>query len=203
MPKPCKPESPILLGTFTAMGIDPGFAHLGLAVVTRQKPGDPLRLVTLEVVETSKAPKKAMRDLRVAADDQRRLRHFWNRLESVIAAYLPQAIGVESYAPWPGQMGGNAWKVALAYQLSVCVGWAHGVLPMTFRPDDLKRRLLGKNAGTKGEVEQGLCAEVTGLRDALDALPKTKREHAADAVGHALLAIEEAARMRAMFGGTF
>ena len=188
---------------FTALGVDPGFANLGLAVVMRPKPEAPLRLVTLEVVETSKAPKKAMRDLRVAADDQRRLRHFWNRLELVIAAYLPQAIGVESYAPWPGQMGGNAWKVALAYQLSVCAGWAHGILPMVFRPDDLKRRLLGKNAGTKVAVEDVLRTLVMGFGEALDKLPKTKREHAADAVGHALLAIEEAARMRAMFGGTF
>ena len=211
MPKPCKPESPTSPAThpltgreaFTALGIDPGFAHLGLAVVTRPEPGAPLRLLTLEVVETSKAPKKVMRDLRVAADDQRRLKHFWDRLELVIAAYMPQAIGVESYAPWPGQMGGNAWKVALAYQLSMCVGWAHRLLPLSFRPDDLKRRLLGKNAGTKVAVEHRLCAEVAGLRDALDALPKTKREHAADAVGHALLAIEESARMRAMFGGTF
>ena len=188
---------------FTALGVDPGFANLGLAVVMRPKPGALLQLVMLEVVETSKAPKKVMRDLRVAADDQRRLREFWDKLSHEIAAHRPSAMGVESYALFPGQLGGNSWKVSFAFQMSVCCGWAHGILPMVFRPDDLKRRLLGKNAGTKVAVADVLRTLVVGFGDALDQLPKTKREHAADAVGHALLALEEAAKMRAMYGGAF
>lgn len=155
------------------------------------------------MLETAKAPKKVMRDLRVAADDQRRLKYYWDQLVAEMKAHQVVAIGVESYAPWPGQMGGSAWKVGFTYQLAMCAGWAHGVLPMVFRPDDLKRRLLGRNAGTKGAVEAALKALVSGFADALQELPKTKREHVADAVGHAVLAMEEAARMRAMYGGTF
>lgn len=176
---------------------------MGTAVVELRPEEKHPRLVMLQILETKKGPKKVMRDLRVATDDQRRLRYFWDNLHLIIAAHMPQAIGVESYAPWPGQMGGNAWKVAFAYQLAVCSGWAHGLLPMVFRPDDIKRRFLGKNAGTKGEVEAALGKLVTGFEEELAKLPKTKREHVSDAVGHAVLAIEEAGRMRAMYGGNF
>ena len=184
------------------LGCDPGMAFFGIAILEKEGK-NPVRLVSVKVLATKKADKKVMRDLRIAADDQRRLREFWDHLSREIETREPNGMGVESYALFPGQLGGNSWKVSFAFQMAVCCGWSHGILPMVFRPDDLKRRLLGKNAGTKGAVEERLCAEVTGLRDALDALPKTKREHAADAAGHALLAIEESARMRAMFGGTF
>jgi Holliday junction resolvasome RuvABC endonuclease subunit len=181
------------------MGIDPGFASLGMAVLERTPQGK-VRLLAVRVLETKKGSKKAMRDLRVAADDQRRLREFWEGLQRYLTEFSPKAMGVESYAPWPGQMGGNAWKVAFAYQMAVCAGWAHGLLPMTFRPDDLKRRLLGKNSGTKGDVEKALASQVEGFTEALEAISKTKREHAADAVGHAYLAMEEVEKMRAMYG---
>lgn len=203
MPLPCKPESPSCPTKVTGMGIDPGFRCLGTAVVEWQPEAKQYRLRCLTVVETKKAKKKEMRSLRVADDDQRRLRHFWEMLSSTIGAYSPSVVGVESYAPWPGQMGGNAWKVAFAYQLSICAGWSHGLLPMVFRPDDLKRRFLGKNAGTKVAVEDALRVLVSGFSEELDKVAKTKREHAADAVGHAVLAIEEAERMRAMYGAGF
>jgi len=200
--------SPVVL--FKAAGVDPGLRFLGMAVLSMPLPSTgatgpkPLPMLQMiQVLETEKTPKKAMRDLRVSADDQRRLKYLWDRISQMLIEHRPQAMGVESYAPFPGQMGGSAWKVAFAYQLAMCAGWAYGILPMVFRPDDLKRRLLGKNAGTKVAVEDVLRTLVTGFGDALDKLPKTKREHAADAVGHALLALEEAAKMRAMYGGAF
>lgn len=189
-----------VLPPFRALGVDPGFANTGLAVV---EVSPTPKLIALRFLETSKSSKKAMRDIRVSADDQRRLRSIWDALSETIEQYHPNAIGVESYALFPGQLGGNSWKVALAYQLSVCVGWKYGVLPMVFRPDDLKRRFLGKNAGTKLAVEDVLKVLVLGFKDALLEFPKTKREHVTDAVGHAVLALEESAKMRAMYGGAF
>lgn len=151
-------------------------------------------------METKKGSKKEMRDLRVAADDQRRLKEFWDGASDVLKRWEITSMGVESYAPWPDQMGGNAWKVAFAYQLAVCCGWAHGLLPMVFRPDDLKRRLLGKNSGTKTEVEDAIRYRILGASEALDKIAKTKREHAADAIGHAYLALGEVEKMHAMYG---
>jgi len=180
-------------------GIDPGFASLGIAILEKDAEGE-IQLLFLKVLETQKGNKKAMRDLRVAADDQRRLKIYWDGVQDAITNYRPHAFGVESYAPWPGQMGGNAWKVAFAFQLAVCAGWAQGLAPLIFRPDDLKRRLLGKNSGTKGEIETALCSKIAGMKEILDKIPKTKREHAADAVGHAYLAMEEVEKMRATYG---
>jgi len=182
-------------------GTDPGFASLGIAIIERDIAD--IKLVNVRVVETKKGDKKAMRDLRVAADDQRRLREFWDAVSATITEHKPMALGVESYAPWPGQMGGSAWKVAFAMQMVVCCGWHHNLRPLIFRPDDLKRRLLGKNSGTKGEIETALCAKISGMREALDKIPKTKREHAADAIGHAYLAMGEVETMRATYGVNF
>lgn len=179
-------------------GCDPGFRFLGIAVLEKNQ--DQVTLLEVKVVETKKGNKKGMRDLRVAADDQRRLKEFWDAIGEVLQRQKVTALGVEGYAPWPGQTGGSAWKVGFGFQMVVCCGWAHGLLPMVFRPDDLKRRLLGQNSGTKGEVEAALRSTVAGFEEALEAIPKTKREHAADAVGHAYLALEEVEKMHAMYG---
>jgi len=183
------------------IGCDPGMASFGLAILAKEEAG--LRLISVDVIETKKADKKVMRDLRVAADDQRRLHEFWDKISAVILSHKPNAMGVESYALFPGQLGGNSWKVAMSFQMSICCGWHHGLLPMVFRPGDLKHRLLGKNSGTKGEIETALCNKIEGMSGVMAKIAKTKREHAADAIGHAYLAMEEVEKMRAMYGASF
>jgi len=97
-------------------------------------------------------------------------------------------------------MGGNAWKVANVAQSIVCLGWTNGYRPMLFRADDLKRYFLGRNKGTKDDVEKALYEHVEGLSKAIERFPETKREHVADAVGHAVLALNELEEMRRMAG---
>ena len=188
-----------MFNPLVTLGVDPGFSSMGIAVIQRNALGQ-INLMTADVLETKKANKKAMRDLRVAADDQRRMREFWDRLLDCIDSYEPKAVGVESYAPWPGQMGGNAWKVAFSYQMAICACWTKGIRPLSFRPDDLKRRILGKNSGDKRSVELMLYTKIGGLEAFLATMPKTKHEHAADAAGHAYLAMMEVDQMQQMYG---
>ena len=178
-------------------GCDPGFSKFGIAIL--QLEDKKISIVSTRLIETQKSDKKTMRDLRVSADDQRRLKTFWDVLIDYFGRLQIKAAGIESYCPFPGQAGGSAWKVGFAYEMAVCACWAKNVTPMIFRPDDLKRRFLNKKSGSKLEIEEAIVELVSGAREELDKYPKTKREHIADAIGHAYLAMEELQKMRSMY----
>lgn len=85
---------------------------------------------------------------------------------------------------------GAAAKV-LAVQGLVCqAAFAQDIRILPFTPADLKRRATGGSAGSKDDVMRGLAKIVDDFDAGLLYLPSTHRNHAADAVGHALLALE-------------
>jgi Holliday junction resolvasome RuvABC endonuclease subunit len=183
------------------MGVDPGMACTGIAVITMPElvpPRPKLELVKLKLVRTEKASKKVLRETRMTGDDQRRLRDVWNALQGLYDEYRPVVIGVEAYTPWVGRMGGNAWKVALSYQLVCCFGWHVGVEPFVFLPGDLKRIFVGQKGASKGDVAAAIAEKVVGVREQVADIAKTMQEHVTDAIAHAYLAAEELVRMRQM-----
>jgi Holliday junction resolvasome RuvABC endonuclease subunit len=188
------PKKPV-----TVMGIDPGFASMGVAVLEHLPTGEVVA-VRVAVLETAKADKKVLQTIRVASDDQRRLREFWDELSHMLTLHRPAAMGVEQWSPRTGMMGGNAWKVSAAVQLSHCVGWAHGLNPIPFLPMDIKRRFLGTKAGDKNRVGYAMLQAVDGLAPLMAPEAKGKHEHIYDAVGLAYLALEEWHRIRAIAG---
>jgi Holliday junction resolvasome RuvABC endonuclease subunit len=183
-----------------ALGVDPGFANMGAAVVEQPMRGGKITIIALKVLETKKASRKVLSMFRVAGDDQRRLKEQWELLTGMLTVSGCTAVGVESYAPWPGQMGGNAWKVGLSYQVVCAAAWYIGVEPFVFMPSDLKREFCHDKKASKEQVGAALAAMVEGLRRALIGIPLRLREHATDAVGHAVLALLEQRRLRSMAG---
>jgi len=182
-----------------SLGIDPGMASMGLAVVCRSAEGVD-KVLDGKVIETKKATKKELRNLRMCVDDQRRMRLLSDASEELIKKYNPHVIGIEAYAPTIGRMGGNAWKVGNVMQAMVCLSWNYGYEPLIFLASDLKRTFLGKSSGSKLEVEEVLREKVLGVGDILARFPKTKQEHVTDAIGHAVLALTELEKMRRMAG---
>lgn len=183
------------------MGVDPGLAKIGVAVI-QQTMGQSVRLVRLDLLQTKKATKKELRHTRMVSDDQRRLRELFDGLNSIRTELnrAPVALGVEAWTPFPGKMGGNAWKTALGYQTVVVFGWSQGWNVMPFHSGDLKRCFLGKQGGTKDEVAQAMFQKVEGLEEAVQKLAKGHREHVTDAAGHAYLALVELYRIRQAAG---
>ena len=180
------------------MGVDPGFASLGV-VVLEQRQGQ-IQALAANVLRTKKASKKVLRDLRISADDQRRLRSFWDGLQGIAALHSPQALAVETYAPQPGRGGGNAWKAAVVYGLVQGLGLAQGLQVLPFVPSDLKRVFTRSASASKQAVADVVLGQVTGLAAFLDQLPAGQHEHVTDAAGHALLGLREMAEMRRMMG---
>jgi Holliday junction resolvasome RuvABC endonuclease subunit len=180
------------------MGVDPGFASCGV-VVLEQREGQ-VKALLGTVLRTKKADKKVLRDLRVSADDQRRMRTFWAGLQSAAVAGLPQALAVETYAPQPGRNGGNAWKAAMVYGMVQGFGLANGLQVLPFLPSDLKRAFANRASASKQAVADVVLEQVPGLKAFLKGLPEGQHEHLTDAAGHALLGLREMAEMRRMMG---
>jgi len=189
------------------MGVDPGFASTGV-VVLRQGAGG-VDCIFSGVVATKKAEKKSRGGLRVTNDDLRRYTEIFERMDNIFDRYNPTALGVEAYMPgFRGKNdqgfrgGGAATKTLGVYGGLIFWGLARGMYVSPSLPLDLKRRFCGKQSASKIEVEKAMCILVQDLREQLDRILKTKREHVADAAGHAYLVLEEIAKVKLMVGLT-
>jgi Holliday junction resolvasome RuvABC endonuclease subunit len=188
------------------MGIDPGFATTGVAILQGTSDGSEVRCLGLKLIETKKTPKKLMRDLRVSADDYQRLRQIHYEMRTVIMEHEPAAIAYEVYQPFTGPVKGrtgyrsSSWKVGRVEGVIVSIGTIHELLILPFLTLDLKKGLTGNRSASKAQVQEALHAKVSGFTQALLRISKTKKEHVSDAVGYAYLAYQEMCRMRQMMG---
>lgn len=179
----------------TAMGVDPGLAHLGLAIVSETPEGH-LRIVHTDCISTEKDSKTA--GLRVSDDDTRRLVTLHKGVLEALFNYKPTLVGLETYVPLAGKGGNGAFKVATVY------GLVHGLATSANRPvyaatpQDIRLAFLGKRTGTKTEVEAALHKHCAGIDKALAAYPKSLREHVVDAIAHAILALDRTRVARRM-----
>ena len=130
-------------------------------------------------------------------------------LETASRQFDPQILGIEVFQPGfrsrskkGGVAGGTAGAAKTLAVYGGAVFWAltHRLFVAPFLPSDLKRRFCGRQSASKQDVLSGLCQLVDGLEDALSGVTKSKREHVADAAGHAYLALEEIDRMRVVLG---
>jgi Holliday junction resolvasome RuvABC endonuclease subunit len=184
--------------TLMVMGVDPGLASTGVAILEKSPNQKPI-CRELNVVRTKKADKKDRRGLRVTADDSRRLREVWNGLTDMTQVWQPQVLAFEVYSPY-GAQGGSAWKTARVEGAIQMFGLERGMLVLPFLPMDLKRGFCGRANASKQDVLFALAQKVENLEQMVQTFSKTLREHVADAAGHAYLAFEEVYRMRAMLG---
>jgi Holliday junction resolvasome RuvABC endonuclease subunit len=149
-----------------------------------------VEILTLLAVTTKPETKKTKRDLRVSADDSRRLQHLYDELDGVVRMHDLQAVAYEVYTPFRAQ-GGNAWKCARVEGLLVAVAYTHGLITLPFVPVDLKTGIARNRSASKTEVEAAVNAKVSGFASMIGKIPKNLREHAADATGYALLGLAE------------
>ena len=185
--------------TQIVMGIDPGFAKLGVVVLEKSASAKKPRVVLASCIQIEKTPKKLLTNLRATTDDQRRYKEIWKALDGIKEKYSPYAVGVEAYTVFQAR-GGNAWKTGVVFGGIIFWAYCSGLFVAPFLPMDLKKRFCNKKSASKEAVEKSLYKLVDGLEEAVNKIPKTKREHVADAAGHALLVMEEVEEHRKMLG---
>lgn len=155
------------------LGIDPGFATLGLAIV------DVAAAVTVArtwVFRTEKSPRKHA--VRASDDNVRRAREIAEELRATIRTYRPAAIATEGQS-WPRNAGASA-KVGIAWGVLAAVADAHQLPMVQASPQQIKRVLCGVKTATKEQV----IAAVEARFGEVGWPPQASlREHAADAIG--------------------
>jgi len=150
-------------------------------------------------METKPGKKKGSNTLRVTIDDQRRYKEIYTTIDLLCRDFAPFAVGVEAYLIGQ-QAASSAWKTAVVYGGVLYYAYSQNMFVAPFLPLDLKRRFVGRQSASKLDVAEGLYPLVDGLENMISVLPKTKREHAVDAAGHAFLVFEEIDKTRELLG---
>jgi len=188
-------------GRLVVLGIDPGFAKIGCAVVSGERMGK-YQVEHGGIITTEKMAKKKRCGLRVTNEDVFRHRKIWTALDAVRREYDVYAVGTEAYVV-DGR--GGRGKNSAAKTLGVYGGilwWSFccGFHAAPFIPQDLKRRFCGKQSGTKEEVIRALSRIVDGFDEKRMKICESDQEHFADAVGVAILMLEDVFEMRKQLG---
>lgn len=165
------------------LGIDPGFASMGVAVVDVRERDE--RVIALDVVRTQKDDRK--RRTLASDDNVRRARE--------LAVELGGAIG------WLGNAGGNnarvvcaeamsfprnasaASKVALSWGVICALAEVRDLPIVQASPQQIKKAVAGTKTASKLDVESALLARYGNELEQLVAhLPDGQHEHAYDAL---------------------
>lgn len=162
------------------LGIDPGFRSLGWAII--EYDGSLAKCVEAGVIRTQKSKHK----IPVWQDNQARCKTIGEDLKNVCTSYNIKLIAVEAES-WTRTSSDRVIGMArgLIYGLAVD-NW-----PLTqWHPKDVKQELTGKKSASKTEITEWLCDNIPGASKYLMRIPKTQREHAADAAAIALTEIK-------------
>ncbi len=155
-----------------ALGIDPGFASLGLAAVDL---GNLVRVPRCWVERTEPSAKK--RSVRQSEDLVRRCRELSLVLERAIAEWHPAVACAETMS-WPRDMKA-ATRVALAWGVIAAVLERHRIPLVQASPQEVKKALCGSKSASKEDVQAAVEERVEAVTWPAQ---RTLIEHAADAV---------------------
>ncbi len=182
------------------LGVDPGFASLGLAAVQLFRNAKPL-VIRVAVVRTEKAAKK--RAILSSDDNVDRARTLartfrnWTRVERPYGGpnddntARVRVIGAESMSY--ARNASAAHKVGICWGVIVAVADAEGLPIAQTSPQDVKKRAAGAKTASKMDVQLAVSAACDFLPEPAEVLRDMalgQREHAYDAIASALAVID-------------
>jgi len=159
----------------SVLGVDPGVARCGLAVIGRRDRANELRFVTTVMTPAD-------------VDEPLRLRAIADAARAAIAEHRPAVVAVERVAWSRNQV--SALHVARATGAIILVAAEAGLPVAEYAPNEVKQAVTGAGNADKTQVQQAL-RRIHGLRDV------PAQADAADAVAVALTHLL-AAPMRAV-----
>lgn len=184
----------------TVMTLDPGFSHLGLAVIRLEPYGRPDTLLNMDVIVTKKSQLKVT----VNADNLSRNRELARALDECIDRYDVTMLTYESYSMPQQANKPNLVKIGFPYGILAALGEVYGLPTVMRTPQAVKKAVCGHVGVSKRDVEDTLKARFyPGNEQAVDEferrVPNGRRNHAWDAIG-AFVAAETSDVMRALRG---
>ena len=172
------------------VGVDPGLASMGLAVV-ELKAGGP-ELLSLQVVRT-KPPAKKLR-LRQADHDAERVRLLVAALAEQIT---PDTLAICYEAPAGGRSARGAKALALCVGALVALAELHKLPLLSVSPQELKEKLTGSRSASKATMIEAITLR---WPDAAWPLPASTWEHAADAAAAIVACLDSPIMLAAQRG---
>lgn len=176
------------MSSLRVLGVDPGFANIGVCLMLFTPAHEP-ELLELSLIETKKDSRK--KNIREKSDDMRRLGEIRDEFHSISKHWDYDVVAFEEM---PGAVlsKGVIRKIASAW--GAC--WAlltrkRGVLSFEYSFADIKRVVTGRKQATKAEIIGALGQRFPELLEL--EIPDKKREHPADAIAVALLAMQDPA----------
>lgn len=168
------------------VGVDPGFAALGLAAVDIT-PGVE-RIIEASVIRTEKSHRKL--DVRASDDNVRRATELSAGMCVFCSRFRPIALACEAQS-WPRNAGSSA-KVGIAWGVVAAVGYRFGIPIVQVSPQQLKHAVVGKKTASKDEVIEAIERRFPAVSWPT---PTSIIEHAADAVA-AVIACSDSQAIR-------
>jgi Holliday junction resolvasome RuvABC endonuclease subunit len=166
------------------LGIDPGFASMGIAVV---KVGpDTERILELAVLRTEKSARKL--EVRASDDNVRRAMQLTKGLCRLIDKHNPIAIAIESQS-WSRDAGASS-KVGMAWGVVAAVASWYSLAVVQASPQAIKKHLCGRKNASKEDVIMEIEERFPDIEWPK---PNSLMEHAADAIGAVLACLDNSA----------
>ncbi len=163
------------------LGLDPGFSSLGWSLLDLSK-GRP-RLLGAGVIRT-----KPDRTMKRCDDNARRIADITKQLSTLNQLYEPIVIVAEAQS-WTSFVKADR-SLAMAWGCLSALGEIWAVPILQFRPQDIKKKICNDASASKQTLENTLINLVDDVQVHLDKITKTQRNHAADALGAAMAALD-------------
>jgi len=159
------------------LGIDPGFASIGWGLVEFSSTGS--RLLDCGVIRTTRDSAQKRSE-----DNAERCARIAVALRPLITSET-DIIAIEAQS-WTRRHAADTGVAMTWGVVSTVAAWAE--LPLIHvRPREVKQRMKGRQSATKAEIIAAIEDEVAAAELLLDGIPKTRRDHAADAIACALV----------------
>lgn len=161
---------------FWVLGVDPGLAHMGLALVCIE-PGREV-VEGLHVIQTVK---ETSRKVTVGSDNVRRAQELGDPLLSIGARFRIRMIAAEAMS-FP-ENASAAGKMSMSWGVLALFASIHRIPIEQTSPQKIKRAVCGDPKASKEDVEFALLERYGNRIEDLLIGPKAFREHAFDALG--------------------
>jgi crossover junction endodeoxyribonuclease RuvC len=174
----------------SVLGIDPGFASIGLSVVQMGPNPQDDRVVHMSVFQTKKASEK--RKVRASEDNLERAKEISKEIGDLIQRWDVKLICAETMS-FPRSSSAAA-KMAMCWGVLAAIAQDRK-LPITqASPQEIKKALCGKRDASKEEVQGVLNLlfrrDLVGPNSAVSQIAKSALEHPYDALA-AVIACRE------------
>lgn len=185
-------------GEVFILGVDPGFASFGVAVVQLLLPKDEV-IRMADVIRTQKVAKK--QNVKAADDNSRRAQELAVNLRGLIEHWKPTVVAAEAMS-FPRNASAAA-KVAMAWGVlaTLCATYQLPLVQAT--PQEIKKTLCKSKAASKEEVQIELETRYPQqFSQFTQAIPRGQWEHGFDAAGAAISCLDsEVVRMARRMAG--